>query len=65
MKSLAALSLIWISLTIGGCAKMGDFCSIAKPILHSRGDVVSDETKRQEVAHNEKGEKLCGWRAPH
>ena len=48
-----------------GCATspvFKDDCDWAKPILPSKADVLTPETKRQILAHNETGEKLCGWR---
>lgn len=48
-----------------GCATnpvFKDDCDWVKPILPSRADVLTPETKRQILAHNEAGEKLCGWK---
>lgn len=48
-----------------GCATNPAFksdCDWTKPIKPSRADVLSDGTKRQILAHNEAGEKLCGWK---
>jgi hypothetical protein len=54
-----------IGVSIGGCATspiFKDDCDWARPILPSRSDVLTPETKRQILAHNQAGEKLCGWR---
>ena len=58
-----------LTLAIGltaGCAIeprcVHDDCDWAEPIRPSRGDVLTDETLAQIVAHNEIGERLCGWR---
>lgn len=36
-------------------------CDWAEPIRPSRQDDLSDGTLAQIVAHNEVGERLCGW----
>lgn len=49
---------------MGGCATnpaFKDDCDWSKPIRPSRADVLTDGTKRQILAHNEAGKKLCGW----
>ena len=65
--TLTALSLI-VALTTG-CAidprVPRDDCDWAEPIRLSRADVLSDGTLAQIVAHNEIGERLCGWRSSH
>jgi hypothetical protein len=51
--------------SISGCATspvFKDDCNWAKPILPSRADVLTGETRRQILAHNEAGAKLCGWK---
>lgn len=62
--TLLALTLI-VALT-AGCATdprwMRDDCDWAEPIRPSRSDVLTDDTLAQIVAHNEIGERLCGWR---
>jgi len=62
--TLTALTLV-IGLT-AGCAIeprwVHDDCDWAEPIRPSRGDALTDETLAQIVAHNEIGERLCGWR---
>jgi hypothetical protein len=60
---LAVIGLIAISTS--GCATnpiFKDDCDWAKPIRPSRSDVLTDGTKRQILAHNEAGQKLCGWK---
>lgn len=39
-------------------------CSWTKPIYPSKADVFSDETARAILAHNDTGEKRCGWKPP-
>ena len=62
-KTLTAL-LLSAGLT-AGCAidprGLRDDCDWAEPIYPSRGDVLSDGTLAQIVAHNEVGARLCGW----
>lgn len=43
----------------------GDFCDIAKPFrpTASQVDAMTDAQVRELLAHNEKGRKLCGWKA--
>ena len=63
-------TLIALILSVGltaGCATeprwMRDDCDWAEPIRPSRADVLSDGTLAHIVAHNEIGERLCGWRS--
>lgn len=51
--------MILLAVTLAGCAT--DPCDWARPILSSSADVVTEGTMRQIVAHNEKGERFCGW----
>lgn len=53
---------ILLAVTLAGCAT--DPCDWAQPILPSSTDVLTDGTKRQITAHNEKGERFCGWTPP-
>jgi len=62
--TLTALSLI--AVLTAGCATapllLRNDCDWAEPIRPSRDDVLTDGTLEQIVAHNEIGERLCGWR---
>lgn len=40
------------------------FCVIAKPIYFSSKDLLSNETERAIIAHDEKGAAICGWKPP-
>ncbi|WP_420587680.1 hypothetical protein [Marivita sp.] len=64
-KTLTAL-ILSAGLT-AGCAidarGLRDDCDWAEPIRPSRGDVLSDETLAQILAHNEVGARLCGWQS--
>ncbi|KUM26898.1 hypothetical protein AU467_19420 [Mesorhizobium loti] len=51
---------------LGGCTTVkGTFCAVSAPLRLSAKavDTLSDEEARALLAHNRKGEKLCGWRA--
>jgi hypothetical protein len=63
-KTLTALTLT-AALTAGcatGLRPLRNDCDWAEPIRPSRADVLTDGTLEQIVAHNEIGERLCGWR---
>ncbi|TPI14095.1 hypothetical protein FJW06_12400 [Mesorhizobium sp. B4-1-3] len=50
---------------LAGCATAkGGFCAVASPVRLSGKavDMLSDQEARALLAHNRKGEKLCGWR---
>lgn len=55
---LAALMALTGCQTVGG-----SFCAIAKPIRPSIGTIatMTDMEVRDLLAHNAKGQKLCGW----
>jgi len=55
---LAGLTLLLTSCATGGGT---DPCGPWRPILVSRADVLTTETARQVLAHNEAGRRLCGW----
>jgi hypothetical protein len=56
-RKWAALTLIVVSLS--GCVT-GSYCDVARPIRPSVEDQMSEGTKRQILAENEKMQKLCG-----
>ena len=66
MKYTTRIALILAIGLTAGCATeprfLRDDCDWAEPIRPSRADVLTDETLAQIVAHNEIGERLCGWR---
>lgn len=50
--------------SLAGCAGNGSadsFCLVAKPIYFAPSDQMAERTERAIIAHNEKGERLCGW----
>jgi hypothetical protein len=58
--------LISIAVLTAGCAtglrQLPSDCDWADPIRPSRADVLSPDTARQILAHNETGARICGWR---
>ena len=54
---LALMTMPLVSGCVDGSAT--DFCVIAQPIFVGRDDVLTTETVRQLVAHNETWEALC------
>lgn len=61
-------SRLWMMLILApllaSCATVGpatDACAVFEPIYVSRLDVLTDQTAREILAHNELGAKLCGW----
>lgn len=60
VKVLVLAALIALS----GCQTTGgSFCTIAKPIRlsHAQVDQLSDAEVKALLAHNQRGQKLCGW----
>lgn len=52
-------------LSLAGCATSGgSFCSVEHPIRPTKAEVatLSDATVAGILAHNEKGQRLCGWK---
>lgn len=64
MKWTAALLLLAI-LSLTACASAGpdSLCVVESPIYLDRSDVLTTPTLRAVIAHNERGAKLCGWKA--
>lgn len=61
VKAIALLGL----LTLAACQTTGgSFCKVEHPIRPTKAEVatLSDATVAAILAHNEKGQKLCGWR---
>lgn len=55
-----------LSAALAGCTTArGSFCTVAEParLSASAVDALSDAQARALLAHNRKGEKLCGWKA--
>lgn len=66
MRCVGVLMLLVILLSgcVGGNARGLDVCAPWKPLYVTAEDRITPETAREIVAHNEVGERLCGWRAP-
>jgi hypothetical protein len=59
-----SVMLLGILALLTGCAATGpaiDPCGAWRPIYVSRADVLTDETARQVLVHNETGRRLCRW----
>lgn len=59
------VKIIALSLMLAGCATSGgSFCAAGYPIRPTQAEVatLSDASVAAILAHNEKGQKLCGWR---
>lgn len=59
MLLVAALALL-----VGCTTAKGSFCTIASPIRPSAETIaaMSDAEVREVLAHNKRGQALCGWR---
>ena len=54
--------LAWLAVSLAGCGiRVTAECDWAEPIRPSRADILTPDTQRQILAHNEVGAKLCGW----
>lgn len=49
---------------LAGCPATGSFCQIARPLRPSGAEiaVMADAQVREVLAHNRKGQELCGWK---
>lgn len=59
------LMLMAVLATMSGCTTVkGGFCAVSSPLrLSAAGvDALSDAEVKALLAHNRKGEKLCGWK---
>lgn len=56
------VTLTLTSVLAAGCAtaSKGSYCDIAQPIRPSVHDMLTEETKRQILVHDETLAKLCG-----
>jgi hypothetical protein len=60
----ALIGAVFVAVLAGCTTAKGGFCAVAAPMRLSAGAVetLSDQEARALLAHNRKGEKLCGWR---
>ncbi|MER8630501.1 hypothetical protein NKH55_12125 [Mesorhizobium opportunistum] len=59
------LMLALVLAAMAGCTTVkGGFCAVSSPLRLSTAavDVLSDTEVKALLAHNRKGEKLCGWK---
>ena len=61
MRLMRNLMLLFGLSLIGGCVQ-SDPCGWASPIRQGRDDVLTIETARQILNHNETGAVNCGWK---
>lgn len=57
----AALPILTLLMSCETSGPGIDSCAWTAPIYISREDVLTGETARQILAHNETGRRLCGW----
>ncbi|TGS86736.1 hypothetical protein EN817_17695 [Mesorhizobium sp. M3A.F.Ca.ET.174.01.1.1] len=65
MGKVIALGILLL-LALAGCtAARGSFCDVSTPARLSAAavDQLTDAQARALLAHNRKGQKLCGWKA--
>ncbi|RWC46744.1 hypothetical protein [Mesorhizobium sp.] len=59
------VKIVALSFLLAGCATSGgSFCAAGHPIRPAKAEVaaLSNGSVAAILAHNEKGQKLCGWR---
>lgn len=59
------LMLMAVLAAVAGCTTVkGGFCTVSSPLRLSAAavDALSDAEVKALLAHNRKGEKLCGWK---
>lgn len=61
----ASMLLILLSVSACGASGQGSYCDNAFPIPLNRDDILTEQTELALLKHNEKGEALCRWKAPH
>jgi hypothetical protein len=57
--------MLALLVVLAGCTTAsGGFCTVSSPLRLSAKvvDALSDAEARALLAHNRKGQKLCGWR---
>ncbi|UVK37625.1 hypothetical protein LHFGNBLO_004688 [Mesorhizobium sp. AR10] len=58
-------AFVAFAIALAGCTTAtGGFCAVSSPLRLSTKavDAISDAEVRALLAHNRKGQKLCGWR---
>lgn len=62
---MGKVTILIAALALAGCATaQGSFCEMSKPVrlTNEQIDQLTDDQARQLLAHNRKGQSLCGWR---
>ncbi len=59
--TLLASLILLASCSASGPATVDSFCVTEKPILVSKSDVLTKETAREILSHNEYGRAKCKW----
>lgn len=67
MRSMTLPAVLAAMLLLTSCASSGravteGACAAFRPILIGRGDVLTAETARQILAHDQAGARICGWK---
>lgn len=65
MGALIRTYAFFALVVLAGCqTTSGSFCDIARPQRPSAAEIeaMSDARVAEVLAHNRKGQKLCGWR---
>lgn len=58
-------ALLMLSLASCATSGQGDNCAGFKSIIIDKLDVLTRGTLEAIIAHDELGQKKCGWKAPH
>ncbi len=64
--ALSFAALLGVLLVLTACVTSGgSFCAIESPRRPSQSEIatMSDRAIENDLAHNLKGQKLCGWKA--
>ncbi|TPM39567.1 hypothetical protein FJ967_08775 [Mesorhizobium sp. B2-3-4] len=59
------VKVLIVTLMLAGCTTAGgSFCAVEHPIRPTKAEVatLSDASVSAILAHNEKGQTLCGWK---
>lgn len=62
---MVKVAILLAALVLTGCqTTQGSFCEMSKPVrlTNEQIDTLTDEQVRQLLAHNRKGQSMCGWR---
>lgn len=62
-KELSVLAAVMFLVLAGCTTARGSFCAISSPVRLSSSavDALSDAEVKAMLAHNRKGQALCGW----